>query len=58
MVVLRIAAKVLGVLGLALSAKMLLDLLSVDFGIATVFPVLSFFIVGLLILASVLALLS
>jgi len=57
-VILRVAAKLLGVLGLALSAKMLVDLLSVDFGIAAVFPVLNFFVVGLLILASVLALLS
>jgi hypothetical protein len=57
-VVLRIAVKVLGVLGLALSAKMLVDLLSVDFGMATIFPALNFFVVGLLILASVLALLS
>lgn len=57
-VVLRVVAKVLGVLGLILSVKLLFDLASVDFGVVSVFPVLGFFFLGLLVVASVLALLS
>jgi len=56
--VLRVLVKVLGVLGLVLSVRFLWDLMSVDFGVASVFPVLNYFVVGLLVLASILALLS
>ncbi len=54
----RVMAKVFGVIGLALSVRLLFDLMNVDLGVSTIFPVLNFFVVGLLILASVLALLG
>ncbi len=57
-VVLRIVAKVLGVLGLVLSLRLLFDFVSVEFGVASVFPAVFFFVILLLLVASVLALLS
>ncbi len=57
-VVLRIVVKALGVLGLVLSLRLLFDFVSVEFGFASVFPAVGFFVLVLLLVASVLALLS
>lgn len=54
----RLAVKVLGVLGLIVSVQLMQALGSLEMGFLTVFPYLAFVVFAALIVASVLAILS